>query len=235
MKERTMKKILISCIFFLPIHASWFGFFSDQEQKSQPSKPSFTVMIDPAGDAQTPGRTIDDTFERSLSLHCAEELKRLLESGSIPIKVILTRSAGETIEPMQRISFANRLNVNLYLTIHLFEKKQAPPQLFFYTMLYDPQTDIMVKKKDELELLPFDQAYRINIANSQNYCLQLYQFIEKKVTPKQLGCNAPIAFPYKPLIGITAPAIGIELGIAEKDQWQKIIPILAEAIQEVAR
>jgi len=227
-----MKRFLFILCLFLPIYAEWFEFFSSPENAA---KPPFTIMIDPAGDAQTPGRTIHDTFERSVTLQAAEELKRLLEESKTKIKVIITRSAGETVESLQKISYANRASIDLYITLHFFEKKQGAAQLFFYTLMYDAQTDIGIKKKDDIELIPFDQAYRVSLQESQQFASRLFQFCENKLLPKQLICKAPIAFPFKPLIGIMAPSVGIELGISEKNQWQSIIPLLAQALEDIAQ
>ena len=41
-------------------------------------QPTFTLMLDPAGDAQYPGRIIDDSFERGITLQCVEELQRVI-------------------------------------------------------------------------------------------------------------------------------------------------------------
>lgn len=39
----------------------------------------FTLMIDPAGDAKHAGRVIEDSFERGITLQCAEKLKKMLK------------------------------------------------------------------------------------------------------------------------------------------------------------
>ena len=36
----------------------------------------FTIMLDPSGDAKHTGRIINKTFERGISLQCAEVLKK---------------------------------------------------------------------------------------------------------------------------------------------------------------
>ena len=38
-------------------------------------------MIDPSGDAKHTGRVIQDTFERGITLQCAEALKKELNSA----------------------------------------------------------------------------------------------------------------------------------------------------------
>ena len=71
-------------------------------------------MLDPAGDAQYPGRIIDDSFERGITLQCVEELQRAITRQFPHVRVVLTRFPGETCQPLQNAHFANRLDVDLY-------------------------------------------------------------------------------------------------------------------------
>ena len=67
-------------------------------------------MLDPAGDAQNPGRTIDDNFERGITLQFAEKLKEMLQEKFPTIRVVLSRTPGESLQPLQNANFANRLS-----------------------------------------------------------------------------------------------------------------------------
>jgi len=87
------------------------------------------IMLDPAGDAQYAGRRIDDSFERGLTLRCAEQLKQRLEQLFPQIHVVLTRLPGETVQPLQNANFANRLSVDLYLSIHFYHETATKPEL----------------------------------------------------------------------------------------------------------
>src|SRR3990172_8684717 len=78
---------------------------------------AFTIMLDPAGDAKNPGRKLDDSFERGITLQFSETLKQKLESLFPSIRVVLTRLPGETVQLLQNANFANRLDVNFYLSI----------------------------------------------------------------------------------------------------------------------
>src|SRR3972149_4092399 len=77
----------------------------------------FTIMIDPAGDAKRAGRMLEDNFERGITLSCANCLKHDLEKKYTNVRVILSRFPGETLESMQNANFANRLQVDFYISI----------------------------------------------------------------------------------------------------------------------
>ncbi len=215
----------------LPVGA-WPSFFSWQDRYPlAPKKSTFTVMIDPAGDANNPGRVIDDTYERSLTMQFAEELQKQLEATSKKLRVVLSRFPGETVEPLQNVSFSNRLSVDLYLSIHFYEKKEGQPELYIYSLIYDPATDFIEKKSSDLSLLPYDQAYKVSLSTTKKYAALLHTVCSKTIRKYHAQCHSPIALPYKPLIGITAPALGLEIGIASKKQAKTLVPLVTQAIQ----
>lgn len=233
-----MKKtfLVLASLLFLSMSKviGWPSFFSETPQPPLvPEKPPFTVMIDPAGDARNPGRVIDDTYERSLTMQCAEELKQLLEAEPHKCRVILTRFPGEAVEPLQNVTFANRLGIDLYISLHFFEQKTETPQIYFYTLLYDPATDFVTKKGTSLELLPYDQAYKISLAKTKQYSTLAFTSCSQASKGFHAACHAPLPVPYKPLIGITAPAIGIEIGIQSKNQGKLIAPLVAQALKAI--
>ena len=226
---------LLAFIFLLPIGSlqAWPFFFSGERFPLFARKSTFTVMLDPAGDTKNPGRVIDDTYERSIAMQFAEELKKHLEASSSKLRVVLTRFPGETVEPLQHISFSNRLEVDLYISIHFYEKKAGQSELYIYNLIYDPASDFIEKKTSNLSLLPYDQAYKISLSSTKKYSKLMYDTCSKTARKYYTQCHSPRGVPYKPLIGILAPAIGIEIGIAKKNQWKKLVPLIAQGIEAI--
>lgn len=228
--------IFLVCI-CTPAGALSWSFFGTSEPKPeqmlqvQAQPITFTLMIDPAGDARDTGREIDDSFERSITMQCAEELKKSLESHIPGTRVILTKFTGETVEPLQNAAFANRLNVELYLSLHFYETKDKNAKLHLYHVLYNAGTDFWGKKSDELTLLPYDQAYKLSIKKTENILKSLFETMKKEEKKYALDCSAPIGLPFKPLAGIRAPALGIEIGIKKKDDWKALIPFFVAVLE----
>jgi len=227
------KLFLFSLFSIFPPLAAWPFFLTESPPAPVPERPPFTIMIDPLGDARNPGRTIADTYERSLTMQCAEELKRTLESAIPRCRVILTRFPGEAVEPFQTITFANRLGVNLYVSIGFFHHTKGTPQIFWYTLLYDPATDFIAKKGAELELLPYDQAYKLSLAKTKQYSLLATSACAEAAKTASIICHAPHAIPYKPLIGIMAPALGIEIGIQHIQEAKLMVPLITQALTAI--
>jgi len=187
-------------------------------------------MIEPSGDAKHTGRAIDDCFERGISLQFAERLKKIIEAESPYIRIILSRFAGESLEPLQNANFSNRLNVDLYLSIHFFEEKEEKPIIHIYHFVYNRITDYW-RDENPLQFIPYDQAHQINIAQTKRYATNLHQALQSFA--KQFETQARIGFPFKPLIGIQAPAIALESSLKTKDDWQLYLSPIAQSIKKI--
>ncbi len=192
----------------------------------------FTIMIDPFGDATKTGSCIQDTLARALTLECAETLKQELQATHTGIRVILTRVPGETITPLQNASFANRLGVDLYvsLILHPTEKKQATVSLYY---MLEQQADIHHQHNNSV-IYPYQQAYLQHITTSAKYAQIFYKnFTNKNVQKffKVIGSKA-IGCPLAPLLGVQAPALIVDAGIIDKKDWQELIAPCIASIKE---
>src|SRR5271156_6610097 len=117
----------------MPITAFWLLLFMISGSLTHTiSQPPFTLMLDPAGDAQNPGRIIEDSFERGITLQCMQELQAVIAQRFPRIRVVVTRSPGETRQPLQNANFANRLDVDLYISIHCYPESKPKSQLYLY-------------------------------------------------------------------------------------------------------
>jgi N-acetylmuramoyl-L-alanine amidase len=187
----------------------------------------FFIMLDPAGDAKHTGRTIDDSYERGLTFQCAEALKKALEER-YPVRVVLTRFTGETLEPLQNAHFANRLNVDLYISIHFYQSEQPLPQLSIYR--YSHGNDFVTQKTD-LAWHPYDQAYHINVKTTKSWAQQIS--IGLSAYKQYMDCRGIFAMPFKPLQGIVAPALAFEIGLKKETDWRSIIDPIISSLQPI--
>jgi len=179
-------------------------------------KPLFTVMLNPAGDAKNAGRMLDDSFERGITLQCCQELKKDLEAIIPGIRVVLTRFPGETLEPLQNANFSNRLDANIYLSIHFYKETEAKPHL--YTYCYQIEL-FNGKLPNGLFFCPFDKAYQVNYAQTLNHAQKLMQLLTSTEKENYI-LHPPLTIPFKPLVGIQAPALAIEIGIKTVNCYQ---------------
>jgi len=190
----------------------------------------FTVMLDPAGDAQYAGRQIEDSFERGIALQFAENLKDELEASYKKVKVVITRFAGETLQHLQNANFANRLDVDLYLSVHFYKEKEIKPQIFLYTFSYN---DDFITRNTDLFFYPYDQAHLINKDTTKIWANKIRDFFLQENDISFFDLRGLFRLPFKPLIAVKAPSIGVEIGLRKKDEWKEYIDVFGSMLGEI--
>ena len=187
---------------------------------------NFTILIDPIGDASRTGREIEDTFERVITLQCAQKLKETIENNFQKIQVILTRSAGESLTELQNASFANRINANLYLAISFYHQTSIPNNIaIFY---YQENTMDNIHIYDPYLFYHISQAHLISHSITKNIAKIFTQVFQNTTTNSYFLPLGTFGIPCQPLFGIKCPAIYIEAGLQNKNDWYHIIePIIA--------
>ena len=193
----------------------------------------FTIMIDPSGDAKHTGRIIQDTFERGITLQCAQALKNELNSTIPQVRVVISRMPGETIQPLQNASFANRLQIDFYINISLYMETNIPSHIAIYQYLTS-QTDFW-HKYSPLCFYNVSQAHLINIDQTTILGKKLLKILQNNSINNFFKPQGLFAIPYKLLIGIKAPALSIEAGIAHKDDFKYLIKPLIAFIKEITQ
>ncbi|MCX5922711.1 MAG: N-acetylmuramoyl-L-alanine amidase [Candidatus Dependentiae bacterium] len=199
---------------------------------SSPVKPKrvVTIMLDPAGDAQQTGRTIDDALERTLTLQYAEKLKQVVEEQNTNVRVVLSRDPGQTVQPLQNAHFANRLNVDLYLSIHFYAEHATQPTIYLYNFSYN---DDFITKKFDTAFCSYDQAHLFNYGLTRTHGTIIQQTLHAEEYKRQFTCAGMYKLPCKPLIGIKAPAIMFEAGLKDKDTWTTYVDPIAESLKKI--
>ncbi len=192
----------------------------------------FTIMINPSGDAENTGRKIDDSFERGITLQCTERLKKLIEETYPTVRVVLTRFPGETLQPLQNANFANRLDVDFYLSIHFYEEQEIKPSVALYTFSSDNN---LIPKPVDLAFYAHDKAYVISHATTQEYSRSMLTILTQEKYHHQFNVKGPYALPFAPLIGIKSPAIALEIGLKTKESWDHFLVPLLECIETIIR
>ena len=192
----------------------------------------FTIMIEPAGDAKHAGRTIDDCFERGITLQYAEELKKVLEKKKPGVRVILSRFPGESLEPLQNAHFANRLGINLYISIHFFQGKEGKQTVYLYHFLYNQLTDYWPSNLASTNLIPLDQVHRNFLPTTKIYAQLIAKTLRSSFN-NSFEVQGIFGLPFKPLIGIAAPALAFEASIASRNDWKLYVEPIAQSLKNI--
>lgn len=211
----------------------WPFFNTSQKAEPEVQKKPLTIMIDPAGDARNPGREIDETFERGLTLQFAQELKKLIESQITGVRIILTRFQGETLEFLQNASFSNRLQSDLYVSINFYQEENKIHNIYVYHLLYNPVTDLWDQRDSKLSFIPYDQAFKLSLKKTVMLANNITESLKKYSKEYHFFCHDLMGIPFRPLIGISAPSFGIEMGISDKLGWKNFIIPISKALTDI--
>ena len=190
------------------------------------------IILDPA---DTLREIAGSTYERGLTLKCAEVLQKKLEMVHENVRVILTRLPGESLEPLQNAHVSNRIDADCYVSIHFYHEKQAKPRLYVYYYAQNPITDGWKKTAQDLAFIPFDQAHNEHNALTKQWGTVMTNILENVVYNPLFDFCGLFGIPHKALVGIRAPAFCIEAGIRHKEDWQVYVTPLAHALVEIIK
>lgn len=189
----------------------------------------FFMMINPAGHAKSVGRRLIEDYERSITFKMAEVLKQKLQD-QYGIRCVLTRYPGEEIVDLQNASFANRLGIDFYLSLHIYRQEFVKPKVFVYSLVYNPMVDLVSRIFDPYLFVPVNQAHFFNISLTQFYGLKIKDILTKRHYKKSFDFYGIFGIPIKPLVGIVSPALSVEIGICDQDQWKNLINPIVDSL-----
>lgn len=190
--------------------------------------PTF-VMIDPSGHAKNVGRKLVESYERSISFKMAESLKKKMQD-SYGFRCVLSRYPGEEIVKLQNASFANRLGVDFYISLHIYRHEFVKPKIFVYNLVYNPMVDLATRTIDPYQFIPINRAHFFNINQTVFYGRSIKNILTQEHYKKNFDFYGVYGIPVKPLVGIVAPALLIEVGICNEDQWESLIDPLIDGL-----
>lgn len=196
-------------------------------------KQPFTLMLNPFGDAGHAGRIIDGSYERGLTLQFAEKLKSVLKERCPHVRVILTRFPGERLEQHQNANFANRLKTDLYLNIQFYHQEHDLAHLTLFYFIQHP-TELWAKQAQErLACIPYNQAHRAFLSDTRMCAQHINKALQKIGSSNSFIMHGVYPCPFKPLVGIHTAALGIEIGLKHKDDWQRFVQPLALSLERL--
>jgi N-acetylmuramoyl-L-alanine amidase len=209
---------------------SFFLFFPQISPHFWQQKPKKLVMINPDGDVKKVGRKLVEMYERGVTLQFAEQLQKALQA-KYNCSVVLTRSTGEVVLPLQNASFSNRSSADFYLSLHVYRQEEPKPKLHLYHLVFNPMVDLAQNGINLLAFIPLYQAHFKNIKQTLSYAKNIKNVLNDDVYKNKLDFYGPFGIPFKPLVGILAPAVAIEVGICQDNYWKHLVDPIVEALK----
>jgi len=185
-------------------------------------------MLEAAGNPRQPGRAIDDNFEQSITWSFAHQLKQAIAQRMPEVQVVLNRNEREVIEPLHTANFANKLATDLVISINFYQETAIKPRVYFYQFSYGAAP--LSGNTQNFIFYPYDQAYVISDKKSDAYAQILKSSLCNQEYASQFECQGVYKIPFAPLMGITCPAVALEIGLKNKQEWQLYIEPMAAAL-----
>jgi N-acetylmuramoyl-L-alanine amidase len=186
----------------------------------------FTIMVSPEGDAANQGRTLADGYERGFTRQYAQALKEALEQDS-NIRVIFSHENNETASQEHKANFANRLQVDLYLSINFYASEKPIIQIYYYQSA--PFSAPI--NAQELVLYPMNKAY---VKNQLTTCNWSTKWRSLNQYSGQLHADGPTPAPIKQLEGIIAPAFVLDMGAQKMLDVHAYIKPISQIVMDIA-
>ncbi len=193
------------------------------------AKDKKVILIHPDGHPGQPGRKLFRGSEHTITKNIAEYLCEQLNQRSTCIAV-QTRTKAETFHTLQQASFANRLNTDLFISIHAYKEESMQPTITLYHLLCDPITDLSKRAFDPHAFVPVHMAHTKNIGSAQKISRLLAESLQHEKYSKKFQIAGPFGIPFKPLVGILAPAIAIEFGLGKEVNLSPLLDPIIDAL-----
>ncbi len=200
----------------------------------KPSPPP-VIVIDPGHGGKDPGSVGQrKTFEKSVTMKSAKELKALLEASG-RYKVYLTRSGDRYVDHDDRIKIARQKNADLFISIHADSIKTPSTRgASVYTLadravgrsknIVNSQNWIMdvdlSTQSDPVGDILVDLAQRKTFSQSADFADHLLSELSKST---HLLRNSHRRAGYYVLLAPDVPAVLLELGFISNKQDEKLL------------
>lgn len=193
------------------------------------------VILDPAGHAKDSGRLLVEGYERGQTLKFAQALQEALVK-KYAVRPVISREPGEEMTHRLQIpSFCNRLcgtttSSSFFLRLHLYREKSEKPRLFLYHLLFNPLVDLAPREPNPLALVPLYQAHFARVHMTRFFGRKMYEYLNQDKLKKHFDCYPLMGLPLRSLVGITSPAILLEVGICRENKWQSLIGAVVDSL-----
>ena len=128
-----------------------------------------TVVIDAGHGGKDPGAHGAYSFEKNVALAIAKKVKLLINDEMPGVKVVMTRTADKFIQLNRRSEIANKINANLFVSIHCNSSPEGTAKIA------DKQKGVMLlvygyhRKGEQMEALRENASIYIEKDYQKNY------------------------------------------------------------------
>jgi N-acetylmuramoyl-L-alanine amidase len=182
----------------------------------------FTIVLDPS-DAQ---RQLATSFAKGATMQCVESIKKKLEEHH-QVNVIITRTPGSSSSHESHAQMSNRLKADLYIHLSFFQETSVKPHWYIYHHSYG--NELYAALHTTIPFWSYETAHHAAYAQTINVAHRVYTALQQ-VAGTEYHVVAQQGVPCAPLLGITAPALMLDIGLHAAHTWQQCVAPLCSAL-----
>ncbi|MBT4856131.1 hypothetical protein HOM50_05035 [bacterium] len=197
-----------------------------------PKEPyTYTIMLSPQGDSKSPGRLTPDGTERGVTRLWAEQIKKALEVSNPHIRVVFSHNLGEQISQQEKANFANRLQIQLFISLLFFTDDTLSLSPYYY----GTNNIQMIGQPKSLTFCKQQHANVFSATTTPLYLNNIYKTLSSDPYLKNITVRCPVKAPLNCLMGIKAPAIAFEAGLKQSQDWRYYVKPIVQAIDALIK
>ncbi|HJM68610.1 MAG TPA: hypothetical protein QGF02_01570 [Candidatus Babeliales bacterium] len=203
--------------------------FQQSSYADQQGYSTYTIMLCPQGDSKIAGRTTPDGAERGVTRLWAEQIKKALEERNPNVRIVFSHNLGEHIGQQEKANFANRLQINLFISLLCYSDDNLNISLY----CYGNKNSCMMAQPKKLSFCPYSLAYTFSASITPQYANLIYKNFIQDPKLKNIAIRQPVYAPLNCLMGFKAPAIAIEAGLKQSQDWRYYVKAVTEALNNL--
>lgn len=180
------------------------------------------IIISAQGDAQHEGRRIGSGCERNESHLFAQKLGKKLRKIN-NIYVLLSHEPTDIVDEFRLISLANNASPCLYIKIYIAYEPVTKPNIALFYLSYNPLKELGYRPPQLPYFIPISRSHLPALSHTLTLVECVKKNLNKPKNQKTFSVTGPWGIPLKPLRGILAPALSIELTINSPNQWKPLV------------
>ena len=142
---------------------------------------------------------------------------------------MFSHNLGEHIEQQEKANFANRLQIDLFISLLCYSDDNLAISLY----CYGNKNSCMMVHPKKLSFCPYDLAYTFSSSITPQYANLIYKDFVQNPKLNNIAIHQPIYAPLNCLMGIKAPAIAIEVGLKQAQDWRYYIKAVTDSLHKL--
>lgn len=187
------------------------------------------VLLCPQGDATSTKNDQKPCCTANQVHAFAHELGKQLQK-KYNFSIALTHELTNTVAAWRIASLSNKFEADFFLNLNLYYQSSNRPHISLFYLTYNPLTEQKNRIFSPCTFIPVRLAHLACLQTTKRYAQLIQAALQQPKYQKQLSIDEPLGAPLVHLVGISVPALTLEVGINAQGQWKQLIKPLVKSL-----